>query len=184
MIIGDNIYLRLMEKRDVAHKVKWINDSDIRKTLFLDDISEIGTEIWLQGVVRDSSRKDFIVCDIKDDRPIGFVSIVNIDYKNSKAETYLCIGDKEVWGQGIGYETKFLITDYIFRMMGLNKVYSYNWASNASMKRINEKIGFIKEGLLREDIFIFGEHRDRIIYSMLKKDFFDMYGVERKNKDG
>ena len=37
MIEGDLIYLRPMEIEDVKHKVQWVNDQEVRKTLVYSD---------------------------------------------------------------------------------------------------------------------------------------------------
>src|SRR5699024_1853838 len=113
MIIGENVYLRLMEKRDVKYKVRWVNDPVVRKTLFFQDISEIGTEQWLTKVASNNSRNDYVICENGNDSPIGFASVVNIDLINSSAETYICVGDKNYWGKGYGTEVKKLLTEYV-----------------------------------------------------------------------
>ncbi|GGN66862.1 GNAT family N-acetyltransferase [Oceanobacillus indicireducens] len=174
MFEGKNIYLRLMEKRDVKHKVKWINDPEVRKTLFFQDVSELATEQWLIKVTNDNTRNDYVICEQGNDTPIGFASVVNIDLRNSSAETYVCIGDKNYWGKGYGTEVKKLLTKYVFLELGLNRVYAYNWAENRGMIRINEKLGFTLEGTLRQERFSNGEYKDRVLFSMLREEFFKL----------
>src|SRR5699024_2956313 len=122
----------------------------------------------------DSSRNDYVICERGDDTPFGFASVVNIDYRNSSAETYVCIGDKNYWGKGYGTEVKKLLTKFVFLELGLNRVYAYNWAENESMMRINEKLGVTLEGTLRQDRLSDGEYKDRVIYSMLKEEFLKL----------
>lgn len=172
MIIGERIYLRLMEEKDVIYKVGWINDPDVRKSLNFDyPISEVGTKQWLYRVASDNSRKDFIVCMRENDLPIGYCGFLNIDIKNSKAESYMGIGDKKHWGKGLGNEIRELLLEYGFNELSLNKIYSYVWADNEKMLELNKKFGFIVEGLLRQDIFSHGNRRDRYIMGILKKEY-------------
>lgn len=175
MIRGKNVYLRLMERRDIKYKVKWINDPDVRKSLFIQDISEIGTEQWLIKVSTDNTRNDYVICENGNDTPIGFASVVNIDFRNSSAETYICIGEKRFWGKGYGTEVKKLLLEYMFIELGLNRVYAYNWAENKGIIKINEKLGFKLEGVLRQDRFADGQYKDRVIFSMLREEFFKKY---------
>src|SRR5699024_10331414 len=124
MLANNRIYLRLMEESDVPFKVKWINDPEVRSTLnFEYPLSEIGTKKWLNAVSGDSSRKDFFVCDVVNNQPIGYGGLINIDYKNSKAESYMGIGEKSYHGKGIGYEIRKTILDYAFGELNLSKVY-------------------------------------------------------------
>lgn len=177
MLIGEHIYLRLMEERDVPCKVKWANDPEVRRTLNFDyPISEVATKQWLNKVALDSSRKDFIVCLIKEDTPIGYGGFLNIDIKNSKAESYMAIGDKNYWGKGYAKELRKLLLKYAFNEIGLNKVYSYVWSQNEKMINLNKMIGFKIEGLIRADVFSHGEYRDRHIMGILKEDYFNNRG--------
>jgi|SRR5690625_303529 len=172
MLIGENVYLRLMEERDIPFKVRWINDPSIRETLnFEYPISEVGTKKWLSNISGNMSRKDFVVCKLNDDDPIGYGGLLNIDYKNSKAESYMGIGNKSFHGKGFGSEIRMLILDYGFNELNLNKVYSYVWEMNKAMINLNEKVGFKKEGLLRQDILSHGELRNRYIMSILKNEY-------------
>lgn len=172
VLLGDRIYLRLMEERDIPFKVKWINDPDVRRTLDFDyPISEVATKHWLNKVAVDGSRKDFIVCLRESDIPIGYEGFLNIDTKNSKAESYMAIGDKEYWGKGYARDAREVLLRYAFEELGLNKVYSYIWSGNDKMIGLNKSVGFQIEGLLRDEIFSHGQFRDRYIMSILKEDY-------------
>jgi len=172
MLIGEQVYLRLMEDNDVPYKVKWINDPEIRHTLnFEYPISEIGTRKWLNSVAGNPNRKDFIVCNKENDEPIGYGGFIGIDIKNSKAESYMGIGVKNLHGKGIGLEIRKLLLDYAFLELGLNKVYAYVWKENKPMIKLNEKVGFQIEGLLREDVLSHGEKRDRHVMGILKEEY-------------
>ncbi|MEI3606606.1 GNAT family protein [Pseudogracilibacillus sp. SE30717A] len=174
MILGENVYLRLMEEKDVPYKVRWINNSNIRSTLnFEYPISEIGTKKWLNNASGNPNRKDFFVCVKETHEPIGFGGLLNIDYKNSKAESYMGIGEEKFHGKGYGYDIRKLILNYAFNELSLNKVYSYVWEKNAPMLNLNKKVGFQVEGLLREDILSHGELRNRYIMSILKSEFLN-----------
>lgn len=175
MLMGEFIYLRLMEERDISYKVKWINDPEVRRTLNFDyPVSEIGTKHWLNKVALNSSRRDFIVCLKENDLPIGYGGFLNIDIKNSKAESYMAIGDKDYWGKGYAKEIRQLLIEYAFKEVGLNRVYSYVWTENKKMINLNKSIGFEVEGLLRNDMFSHGEYMSRYIMGILKEDYLNI----------
>lgn len=183
MIEGKNIYLRLMEELDIPYKVKWINNPEVRGTLNFDyPISEVGTRKWLQKVAGNPTRRDFFVCQKKDDKPIGFGGLINIDYKNSKAESYMAIGDLSAQGRGYGYEIRKLILKYAFQELNLNKVYAYVWEQNKAMFNLNKKVGFKVEGLLREDILSHGELRNRYIMGIFAEEFQEHLNQNKKEE--
>ncbi|MEI3611393.1 GNAT family N-acetyltransferase [Pseudogracilibacillus sp. SO30301A] len=169
MLKGKNVYLRLMEEKDIPYRVKWINNPEIRHTLNFDyPISEVGTRKWLHSVASNPGRRDFIVCDIETDKPVGYGGLLGIDIKNGKAESYMGIGEKNLHGKGIGFEIRKILLDYAFKELNLNKVYAYVWKENMPMIKLNEKVGFQIEGLLRQDVLSHGEKRDRYIMGILK----------------
>ncbi|GEL07219.1 GNAT family N-acetyltransferase [Salisediminibacterium halotolerans] len=171
MLKHNNIHLVLMEKKHIINKVQWVNDPEVRNTMFFDNISEVGTSKWLDQVSVDPTREDYIVLESERETPIGFASVVNIDYKNSKAETYICIGEKSYWGMGYGTDVKRILMRHVFKNLALNKLYSFNWAENEGMVYINQKLGFTKEGVLRSDRLANGEWKDRVLFSMLKSEY-------------
>lgn len=163
-----------MEEEDVPFKVKWVNDPEIRRTLNFDyPVSKIATKQWLNKVALDNSRRDFIVCLINGDAPIGYGGLLNIDRKNSKAESYMAIGEKKHWGKGYAKEIREILLKYAFKELGINKVYSYIWTKNKKMININKNIGFEIEGILKQDVFSHGEFRDRFIMSIFKRDYLN-----------
>lgn len=174
MLLGDQVYLRLMEERDIPYKVKWINDPEVRATLnFEYPISEVATKQWLSKVSLDSSRKDFIVCLKENDEPIGYAGLLKIEVRNSKAESYMGIGNKEYWGKGYGSDIRKVILEYAFNELSLNKVYSFVWCKNPKMIKLNERFGFKVEGTLRQDVFSHGELRDRVVMGLLRSEYLN-----------
>ncbi|NQS76238.1 MAG: GNAT family N-acetyltransferase [Peptococcaceae bacterium] len=172
MLTGVHVYLRLMEEKDVMCKVKWINDPEVRKTLnFIYPISEIATKQWLNRVASDTSRKDFIVCLKENDKQIGYAGLLNIDIRNSKAESYMGIGEKDYWGKGYAKEIRKILLEYVFLELALNKVYSYVWTKNEKVINLNKAFGFKIEGNLKQDVFSHGEYRDRLLMSLFKSDY-------------
>lgn len=171
MIYGNRVYLRLMEESDIKLKVEWVNDWEIRETLISEYISLAGTKEWFNKSIIDSTRKDFIICLKDNNKAIGFTSLKSIDYRNSKAELTMCLGEKEYWGKGLAKETRLLILRYAFSEIGLNKIYTYNWERNEAIIGLNQKIGFKVEGVLRENIFFKNEYRNMLIMSILKDEW-------------
>ncbi|MBM7610255.1 RimJ/RimL family protein N-acetyltransferase [Lysinibacillus composti] len=173
MIIGNNIIMKLMEDKDIQYKVKWVNDEEIRDVLISDFISESQTRQWLSKNAHNNTRRDFFIFLKEDEKPIGFSSLKNIDYINSKAEMTLCIGDKEVRGRGLAKEARGLMLDYAFLELGLNKLYTHNWVKNKPIINLNQKMGFKIEGTLRQNKFFKGEFRDFVVMGLLKSEWVE-----------
>ncbi|WP_297323337.1 GNAT family protein [uncultured Bartonella sp.] len=47
-------------------------------------------------------------------KPVGIISLIQIDYKNRSAQCIIDIGDKTVWGKGIGTASLSLLLSSVF----------------------------------------------------------------------
>ena len=74
--------------------------------------------------------------------------------------------------QGNGFMTEALkaVLDYTFRECGINRVEAFVEPLNTASQGLLEKLGFTKEGTLREYERCRGELIDTIIYGLLRSD--------------
>ncbi len=79
---------------------------------------------------------------------------------------------KEYWGRGIMTEAMNAVVDFGFERMGLNRIEVFIMPRNKRSIRMIKRLGFRKEGLLRQRYFDeFGEFADDILFSMLRSDW-------------
>jgi diamine N-acetyltransferase len=53
----------------------------------------------------------------------------------------------------------------------LNKIYLYTEVENIAAQKLFEKVGFKKEGLLREDLIYKGRKIDRFVYGLIVEEY-------------
>lgn len=165
------ITIRPFSKEDIPLKVKWINDPENNRYLHYNvPISIAGTEKWFESHIGDTHRFDATI--EADGNPCGTIGLLSIDFLNSKAEYYIAMGETELKGKGISTCASRLILEYAFNGLGLNKVYLYTETENIIAQRLFEKVGFKKEGCLKDDLFSHGKFVDRFIYGITKADLF------------
>jgi ribosomal-protein-alanine N-acetyltransferase len=75
------------------------------------------------------------------------------------------------WGQGIMTEALRAILAYGFQQMNLNRVQAIIDSENPRSIRLVERLGFRKEGVLRERSYFEGRFRDDVCFSLLKKEW-------------
>lgn len=82
---------------------------------------------------------------------------------------------KEHWGKGIMTEAMTAVIDFGFGRMGLNRIEVYVMPRNKRSVRMIRRLGFKREGLIRQRYFDeFGNFTDDILFSMLKSDWEGM----------
>ncbi|MFS0634671.1 GNAT family protein [Mesobacillus foraminis] len=103
-------------------------------------------------------------------RLVGSIGLHQIDWRNSQTSIgyYLSNGSQ---GKGIMTRTVKAILDYIFFEMGLNRVEIRCGTGNAKSRAIPERLGFKKEGVIRDGENLYGRFHDLIVYGMLFKEW-------------
>jgi RimJ/RimL family protein N-acetyltransferase len=171
MINGKNIRLRTLVKTDLQNRVRWFNNPKVNQFLILNEKFSINkTRQWFQKAKDDPGRKDFII-ETKSGIPIGCIGFRQINRINRSACFYIIIGEKTFWDKGIGTESTKLLFKWGFERLKLNKIWSNIRADNKKSIRLLIKVGFAREGLLREEALIRGRKEDIIRFGLLEKEF-------------
>jgi RimJ/RimL family protein N-acetyltransferase len=75
--------------------------------------------------------------------------------------------DRAYQGKGYATEAVGAVLDRLFRRQGLHKVTGECDARNTASAALMERLGFRREGLLRQQTFIKGEWTDDLLYGLL-----------------
>ncbi|MBO0897927.1 MULTISPECIES: GNAT family N-acetyltransferase [Arthrobacter] len=78
---------------------------------------------------------------------------------------------KEAWGSGYAAESGRAVLQWAFDTLDLNRVQGETDTRNIASARVLEKLGFLREGELREDCIVDGEVSDSWIYGLLRRDW-------------
>ncbi len=164
------VSIRRFEKTDIPKKVEWINNPENNQFLHYDiPISVENTEKWFDSHLGEDTRYDAVI--EADGVPVGIIGLLEIDRMNSKAEYYVTIGETSYKGKGIAKEASWLILKYGFETLGLNRIYLFTEVKNVAAQKLFERVGFVREGLIRQDILSHGQYVDRIAYGFLREDW-------------
>lgn len=164
----EQISIRKFNEKDIPNKIKWINDSENNKFLHYD--LPLEHEKTLEWFIRNKDRQDRFDAVIEyEGIPVGIIGLLNIDFKNKKAEYYITLGEKQYKGKGIAYKASIDIIKYAFDELNLNKIYLYTETENKVAQKLFDKLGFIREGILRQDLIINNEKKDRYLYAIFNK---------------
>ena len=168
---GSQLRLRPLREEDLPLKVKWYNDPDIRRTLLVDEFFDLdATRQWFAGVKDLDTRLDLTI-ETREGRPVGLISLLQIDSKNRTAEIIIVIGEKEYWGRGVMAEAESLLIGWAFQQLALDKIWAVAMPDNLASLITMKKIGFQIEGTLRQEAVKEGRRLDILRLGLLKKDF-------------
>lgn len=155
------IYLRLMTYDDTDLIVAWRNSDGVRKNFIYQALfTRESHENWMKTMVETGKVVQMMICDSASDKPLGSVYIRDIDRHHNKAEYGIFIGEPDARGRGVGTAAAKLMLRYCFEEEGLHRVYLRAFSDNIQAVKSYEKAGFVREGLLRDDVCIEGQYRD------------------------
>ena len=105
-----------------------------------------------------------------DDRLCGSVRVRDIDHADRKASIGYFLGS-EFTGKGIVTAALRAVLAWCFGPLALNRVELRCATSNAPSIGVAERLGFVREGLLRQDECLNGVFVDHYVYGLLKAQF-------------
>ena len=100
----------------------------------------------------------------------GVIGQHYIDSINRKTELGYWL-DAGHQGRGIVTGAAAVVTDYSFEHQDCNRVILHCALHNHKSRAVAERLGFIKEGILREAEWLYDHYVDLVLYSMLKRDW-------------
>lgn len=104
------------------------------------------------------------------DRLIGHCTIFSINKGQRRAEVGYGIA-RPHWGNGYARDAMHLMLDYAFGSLDLHRLEADVDPRNSGSVNLLERLGFVREGLLRERWHVNGEISDSAIYGLLAQDY-------------
>jgi RimJ/RimL family protein N-acetyltransferase len=164
------VRLRPPQPDDAAVMITWFEDMEVTRFLLLRNPPGIEAEKeWLDKMAR-SPDDVFWVVEFKG-RAVGATAIHAIDWKNGFGTTGTVIGDKSVWGNGLGRELMQLRARYAFIQLPLRKLKSGYLDGNEASARAQAAAGYREVGRYRADMFVDGRWRDHVMTEVLREDW-------------
>ncbi len=75
------------------------------------------------------------------------------------------------WGHGYATEAAHALLRWAFDTLDLNRVQAETDTRNVASARVLEKLGFVREGTLREDCVVNGEVSDSWVYGLIRREW-------------
>lgn len=101
---------------------------------------------------------------------IGTATLFNVDLSNGRAEIGYALGSAH-WGKGYINEALTALVSHAFEVLDLRRLEADVDPRNTSSIRTLERLGFQREGLLRERWHVEGEIQDAFFYGLLRREW-------------
>lgn len=174
----DLVRLRPLSLDDVDDIMGWVNAPEIvgnlatfsGKPLTRDD--EVA---YVQRMI--ASREDRVFSIVGDeDRYLGQCGLHQIFRRSGVGRLSIIVSAREEMGRGIGSAAIARLLDVAFADVdtggeGLHKVWLMCFATNTRARRTYERLGFVQEGVLREEYRHEGGWHDMVRFSVLAQEW-------------
>lgn len=112
----------------------------------------------------------WIIADIASDQMIGTCALYDINPTHARAALGYALMP-EHWGKGLATEAASLAMSYGFLELGLHRIEADTEPNNLRSNKVLERLGFQREGLLRERFMHPAGIQDSLIFGLLKPEW-------------
>ncbi|MEZ4671762.1 MAG: GNAT family protein [Anaerolineae bacterium] len=167
----DRLLLRPFQRKDAAVVQRILTHPQVVATL-LDSPHPVeipDAKLWIrleQALRRRGERFGFGVVLKEEKRLIGGIDIeLQTEHKRGDIAYWL---HPEFWGRGLVTEAAARVLIYGFEELQLHRIYAQCMQSNSASARVLEKIGLVREAVLRQHHLKDGEWVDIVMYGLTR----------------
>lgn len=174
-INSDKVILRPIEINDFDEMTELTQDSEMWYYFTANLSDKKVLKKWIETAVtelKEQKSLPFTIIDVKTNEIIGTTRISNLSCSNARVEIGWTWIAKKHQGTGINGHVKKLLFKYLFEETTTLRIEFKTDVLNIPARKGMEKVGLIKEGILRSHtLMINNRRRDTLYYSLLKSEF-------------
>ena len=175
-LIGQNAKLRWMNMKDVEVLYNLVQRNPglwtymVRRMDSLEDMEKLVAEA-LRNLDK-GIEFPFVVIDKSNNDIIGSTRLYDMSFSRKTVELGSTFYDKSVQRTSINTECKYLLLKHAFEELDMIRVQIKTDVENLGAQRAIERIGGIKEGVLRNERLLHnGRIRDAVLYSITNNEW-------------
>ena len=173
MYEGKLVRLRALDNSDLMYLLQFSNDYQVMRGASGGILypSTVDDEARAMGnnTSYTSGEYQFAIETIQERRFIGKCGFIKINWKNRVGELAIMIGETQMHGKGYGTDAIRTLCQFGFDELNLHKIKATVFDFNEPALRCYEKCGFVREGLLKQEIYREGAYHDVVMMGLIKK---------------
>ena len=170
----ERLFLRALTPADLEFVYQHFSDPDV--TRYLHDEEPVSTREDAQEIIDFYTRPGvkyhnrWVVVSKSNNQPIGTCGYHKWQERHFRAEIGYDL-EPASWNQGYMTEALTEVLEFGFEKMGLNRIEALVHSQNLASIRLLQKLGFQKEGYLRDYYYQGGEFHSSLTFSLLRKEW-------------
>lgn len=174
IIIDQDVTLELTAEKHAAGLYKAIDENRAYLSEFLSWVSSMQSEEDInsyirscQALCREGKEVSFVI--LIANVPVGRIGLHHLDLLNKNGAIGYWITEN-AQGKGIVTRACKVLLDYGFKELGLRRIEIKAATENLKSQAIPVKLGFFREGILRQVELLNGRFLDLVLFSLLNDD--------------
>ncbi|CDO04598.1 Putative ribosomal N-acetyltransferase YdaF [Oceanobacillus picturae] len=170
----EHYVLRGVEEEDAKELYLFMGDQETMQYI---TPHPVGTETAMQEEVTRYLEKfalkkeiPWVILDKETRKVVGQFRFHKLHLWHKKAEMGAVIR-KEYQNKGVMTEVLDVVLDFGFHTLRLNRIVGDIFAGNEGSRRLMERFGFKREGVLRQTDFDGEKYHDTVVYSLLQAEY-------------
>jgi ribosomal-protein-serine acetyltransferase len=173
--VDDRLVLRLPQEwfaQEIFDVVEANREHIARWLPWTDKTTEVAhTRAWIKTSLEQFARNDgFQACIVEDGQIVGGVGLHWIKWDQKRTEIGYWLA-ADACGRGIMTRCVRALCDQCFDTWHLNRVEIRAEPENERSWRVPERLGFVREGVLRQIAVMRDRPIDHVVYAMLRQDW-------------
>lgn len=173
-LTGGSLHLRWLEKRDIPALFDIFGDEEVTRYCGVPQLTALSGAEDLLGQIRTGFRERSLfqwgVALAETDEVIGTCTLFHFSWTHRRCELGFALAKKR-WGLGDGGRAARSVLNFAFERLGLHRVEADADPRNVRSLALLERLGFRREGLLRERYIVNGEVQDGVMLGLLRSEF-------------
>jgi RimJ/RimL family protein N-acetyltransferase len=168
------VKLAPLQPEHVAHFYTWLRDPDVTAyslSVFQGLKSTEQIDQWFATTLAQANTLNLGIYWQETNALIGYAGLTGISPTNHAGEYFIFIGEKTLWGKGIGTAVTKQILHLGFTRHQLNRIMLTVSEWNTGGVKAYTKAGFVVEGRLRQAACRQGVFHDKLVMSVLKAEW-------------
>ena len=169
-IEAERVRVRLLAESDLPALYEVNADEAVTRMLpYATWTSAADADAWfkrMEGIQATGLALQFVIADKASDRAIGTSLLFRLEEGSARAELGYVLG-RAWWGRGLMHEALAALLDRAFGAMALRRIEAEVDVRNTASSRVLRRLGFTREGLLRQRWVTKGEAKDIEIFGLL-----------------
>ena len=174
IITTPRVVLRWISEDDIDSLYEIFSNPQVMRYWSTAPLAERAAAAELQREIADGNESEIMFkwgLALRDSNTvIGTTTLFNLNFDNGRAELGYAMG-RAHWGKGYMNEALNALVSHAFEVMELRRLEADVDPRNAASIRTLERLGFQREGFLRERWHVNGEIQDALFYGLLRREW-------------